>query len=74
MTQEQNSGASESGANPFFESWTGRFGVPPFDRIKPERFLPAYERAFAEHDAEIARIASDPAEPTFANTIEALAF
>ena len=52
--------------------WTGPFGVPPFGRIAPEHFRPAFERAFAEHDAEIAAIAGDPAEPTFANTIEAL--
>ena len=38
--------------------------APPFERIKPEHFMPAYERAFAEHDAEIAAIAADPAPPT----------
>ena len=35
------------------------FGVPPFGRIKPEHFAPAFDRAFAEHDAEIAAIAAD---------------
>ena len=55
--------------NPFFETWTTPFGVPPFSRIKPEHFMPAFERAFAEHDAEIARIAGDAAPPSFANTI-----
>ena len=44
--------------NPFFETWTTPFGAPPFARIKPEHFIPAYERAFAEHDAEIAKIAA----------------
>ncbi len=58
--------------NPFFAPWLTPEAVPPFAEIKPEHFLPAYERAFAEHDAEIAEIAASPAAPDFANTIEAL--
>ena len=58
--------------NPFFETWTTPFGVPPFSRIKPEHFVPAYERAFAEHEAEIAAIAGRQQPPTFDNTIVAL--
>ena len=34
--------------------------------------MPAYERAFAEHEAEIDAIANQPAPPTFDNTIVAL--
>ena len=34
--------------------------------------MPAYERAFAEHEAEIAAIAGQPEPPTFDNTIVAL--
>ncbi|HEY4859249.1 MAG TPA: M3 family metallopeptidase [Xanthobacteraceae bacterium] len=58
--------------NPLLENWTSPFGVPPFARIRPEHFLPAFTTAFAAHAAEVAAIASDPAEPSFANTIEAL--
>jgi peptidyl-dipeptidase Dcp len=58
--------------NPFFEPWTTPFGIPPFDRIRPEHFPAAYERGMAEHDAEIAAIAGANAAPSFANTIEAL--
>ncbi len=25
-------------SNPFFEDWSGPFGAPPLDRIKPEHF------------------------------------
>jgi peptidyl-dipeptidase Dcp len=60
-----------SSANPFFETWNTPFGVPPFPRMKPEHFVPAFERAFAEHEAEIAAIAGQRDPPTFANTIEA---
>jgi len=30
--------------NPFFENWTTPFGAPPFDRIRPEYFPPAFDR------------------------------
>jgi len=58
--------------NPFFESWTAPFSAPPFDRIEPAHFLPAYDRALDEHKREIAAIAGNAAEPSFANTIIAL--
>ncbi len=58
--------------NPFFEAWTTPDEVPPFGRIRPEHFPHAYARAFAEHQAEIAAIAADPAPPDFTNTIAAL--
>ena len=57
--------------NPLLEDWTGS-GVPPFSRIAAEHFPPAYARAFAEHETQIAAIASDPAPPTLANTIDLL--
>jgi len=58
--------------NPFFETWTTPFGLPPFDRIRPEHFPPAFDRGMAEHLAEIQAIAGSAAAPTFANTIEAM--
>src|ERR1700745_2492372 len=58
--------------NPFFETWTTPFGLPPFERIRPEHFPPAFDRAMAVHSAEIAAITGSAAAPTFANTIEAL--
>jgi peptidyl-dipeptidase Dcp len=58
--------------NPFFEAWNTPFALPPFDRIRPEHFPPAFDRGMAEHAAEIAAIAGSPDAPDFANTIEAL--
>ncbi len=58
--------------NPFFEDWTGPYGAPPLDRIRPEHFPPAYDRALADHAAEIAAIAEDPEAPGFDNVIVAL--
>jgi peptidyl-dipeptidase Dcp len=59
-------------ANPLLADWTTPDEVPPFDAIKPEHFHPAYARALAEHEAEIAAIKANPAAPSFDNTIEAL--
>jgi len=58
--------------NAFFETWTTPFGLPPFDRIRPEHFPPAFDRAMATHGAEIAAVTGSAVAPTFANTIEAL--
>ncbi|HZH28619.1 MAG TPA: M3 family metallopeptidase [Azospirillaceae bacterium] len=58
--------------NPFFETWTTPFGLPPFDRIRPEHFPPAFDRGMAEHLAEIQAVAGSVTAPTFANTIEAM--
>ncbi len=58
--------------NPLLEDWTTPYGLPPFERIAPEHFLPAFASAFAEHDAEIDAIAQNPAPATFENTMAAL--
>ena len=55
--------------NPLLQEWKTPFQLPPFDRIKPQHFLPAFRAAIAKHDAEIASIAQQKAAPTFANTI-----
>jgi peptidyl-dipeptidase Dcp len=58
--------------NPFFAEWRTPFELPPFDRLKPEHFPPAFDRAMAEQTEEIAAIAGASEPPDFANTIEAL--
>jgi peptidyl-dipeptidase Dcp len=58
--------------NPFFRPWTTPFGIAPFGDIRIEDYRPAFERALAEHRAEIDTIAANPEVPTFANTIDAL--
>lgn len=58
--------------NPLLEPWQTPFEAPPFDRIRPEHFRPAFEAALSEHRAEIDAITSDVHTPDFANTIAAL--
>ncbi len=58
--------------NPLLHAWDEPFGLPPFERIRPEHFAPAFKEAMAAHRAEIDRIANASAAPTFDNTIAAL--
>jgi peptidyl-dipeptidase Dcp len=58
--------------NPLLQPWDTPFELPPFDRIRPEHFPPAFDHAIKEHAAAIAAIAAAPEPPDFANTIEAL--
>ncbi len=58
--------------NPLLVESDLRFGYPRFDRIREEHFLPAYERAMAGELSEIEAIASQPADPSFENTLVAL--
>src|SRR5688500_13858202 len=59
-------------ANPFFAPSTLPYQLPPFDRIRDEHFLPAFERGMQEQLAEIEAIASNKEAATFENTIVAL--
>lgn len=58
--------------NPFLSEQNTPYGVPAFDKVKIEHYMPAFEAAIAQNKAEIAAIVSNPAEPTFDNTIVAL--
>jgi len=58
--------------NPLLERLTTPFEVPPFTRIVPDHFRPAFADALAAHAAEIDAIAGQSAPPSFENTIAAL--
>ena len=58
--------------NPLLSEWAGALELPPFQAIKLAHFRPAFDRALAEHRAEIDAIAANPAPPDFENTIAAL--
>ncbi|HEV2303476.1 MAG TPA: M3 family metallopeptidase, partial [Stellaceae bacterium] len=58
--------------NPFFATWTTPWGLPPFDRIRPEHFPPAFARGMEEEKAAVAAIAANPEPASFANTVAAL--
>jgi peptidyl-dipeptidase Dcp len=58
--------------NPLFQDWKTPYGVPPFEQIKPEHIMPAFQAAFAEDMADVWAIIRNQEEPDFNNTILAL--
>ena len=58
-------------ANPLLEKFNTPFSVPPFDKIKPEHFVPAIKIAIEKHNQEISAIVKNTSKPTFQNTVEA---
>lgn len=67
-----NGTKSVNSENPFFAAvWTANYGIPPFDQIKDEHFLPAIEEGIALHNKEIETIVNSRSAATFENTIEA---
>lgn len=60
--------------NPFLHEYKTPFGVPPFEEIKPEHYLPAMEEGIKRHNQEIDAIVDNTEKPTFANTIEAFEY
>jgi peptidyl-dipeptidase Dcp len=71
MEQPSEQTAAEP-TNPLLEQWDTPYGVPPFDQIEDEHYMPALRTGMAEQQAEIAAIVENPDPPTFANTIEEL--
>ncbi|MDD4386031.1 MAG: M3 family metallopeptidase [Bacteroidales bacterium] len=57
--------------NPFLTEWDTPFGTPPFHLIQDEHYIPAYNEAIAQNNAEIEAITNNPDEPNFENTIVA---
>lgn len=72
--KKKDDSASQDSANPFFKTWTTPYGIPPFEEIKPEHYIPAFERGMEEQIAEIDAIVNNPEAPTFENTILALEY
>ncbi len=58
--------------NPLMATFNTPYGVPPFDKIKNEHFIPAFEAAMTVHKAEIDSLAAMESAPTFENTIVGL--
>jgi len=63
-----NTQTKEQG-NPFYAEWKTPFGVPPFDQIRNEHYLPAIDSGIALARLQIAEITANEDAPTFANTV-----
>jgi peptidyl-dipeptidase Dcp len=58
--------------NPFMSASALPYGMPPFDLIRDEHYLPAFERGMTGQLEEIEAIATNPEPPTFDNTLVAM--
>ncbi|HPJ91737.1 MAG TPA: M3 family metallopeptidase [Bacteroidales bacterium] len=58
--------------NPLLVKWDTPYQTPPFDKIKPVHYLPAFISAISEAKMEVDAIALSKEDPNFENTILAL--
>ena len=58
--------------NPFFTKWKTPFATPPYEQIKTEHFLPAFQEGLKQDSLEVAAIINNSAPPTFENSVVAL--
>ena len=56
------------------QKFNTKYETAPFQEIKEENYLPAFQELITQSEKEIDAIANNPAEATFENTIEALAY
>ena len=63
---------SATAANPLLASWTGPHGgFPPFDKVKPDLFAPAYDAAMAEQRQKLLALTAKRSAPTFEGIVAA---
>ena len=55
--------------NPFFNKHKTEFETIPFDKIKNEHYMPAFEEGFRQLKEDVDKIAGKTQKPTFENTI-----
>lgn len=63
---------AQENTNPFLSEYNTPFQVPPFEKVKPEHFRPAFDQGMKEQQKKIAGISSQKAAPNFENTVTAL--
>jgi peptidyl-dipeptidase Dcp len=61
----------EATANPLLQTWQTPYGLPPFELIRTDHFVPAFDHAMHAHRAYVDAIAANSEPPTFDNTLAA---
>lgn len=64
--------ACSTQTNPFLAEWDTPYGIPPFDEIGVEDYIPAIKAGIDGQNAEIQAIVDNPEAPSFDNVIAAL--
>ncbi|MEQ8470689.1 MAG: M3 family metallopeptidase [Marinoscillum sp.] len=69
--QPKSENSNMQSENPFLNEWETPYGVPPFDQIKDEHYMQAFQDGMAQQMTEVEAIANNEEAPTFENTIAA---
>jgi peptidyl-dipeptidase Dcp len=64
-------GSADEMDNPLLAAFGTPFGVPPFEKIEPEHFLPAFAEGMRQQNTAVERIVTSADAPTYDNTVEA---
>ncbi|WP_409574702.1 M3 family metallopeptidase [Sphingopyxis sp. PET50] len=65
----QPAATAPADGNPLLAPWTGPYeGVPPWDKLDPELFPDAFQKAMDETKAEVQAVIDNPEPATFENT------
>ena len=64
--------ATFDASSPFFAPSALPYSAPPFDLIREEHYMPAFDAGMAEGRAEVDAIIANPEPPSFDNTLVAL--
>ncbi|MDR3286862.1 MAG: M3 family metallopeptidase [Prevotellaceae bacterium] len=70
--KQNNDKNSNIADNPLLQEWNTPHQTPPFDKIKNEHYLPAFDEGIRQARLEIDSIINNADAPTFENTIEML--
>ena len=57
--------------NPFLQEWDTPYGIPPFEKITLEDYIPAVKAGIEQQEEELEAILNNPEAPSFKNTIDA---
>lgn len=60
---------SQKEENPLLSEWNTPYNIPPFEKVKPEHYKPAFLKAMEVENQEINAIINNRAIPDFENTI-----
>ena len=55
--------------NPFFQEWDTPYGIPPFEQIKTEHYIPAVKAGIAQGKASVQAVIDSKEAPSFDNVI-----
>ena len=58
--------------NPFLTQWDTPYGIPPYDQIQVDDYIPALQAGIEQDNKDIEAIVNNPEAPTFENTMEPL--